>query len=337
MRFLVNRRLPFAVNLLTVLLLIPFNVSGKNFRPVVAPGPGGEIKIVQFTDTHMRSDNGYRMQQTDKTFSRISRVVRSEKPDLIIFTGDVVTGKPAEHIWRRLVDSLNVFGIPYLVALGNHDAEQDLSREEIASIVTSSPLSLNTLDKKGELGDVEVILGGGERISALYCLDSHDYSMVEGIKGYGWFSEGQVRWMRERSAALSKDGKTVPALAFFHIPLREYCEAWRRPGNSHVGRAAELECPGALNTGMLAAMIEGGCVMATFAGHDHDIDYIVAENGVALGYGRFSGDDNTYNNLRPGARVILLKPGERAFDTWIDEDDGRIVDKARFEDGVIKR
>lgn len=67
--------------------------------------------------------------------------------------------------------------------------------------------------------------------------------------------------------------------------------------------------PGALNPGMFAAMAECGDVMGTFVGHDHDIDYVVAEKGIALGYGRFSGDDTTYNNLRPGVRILVLTEG----------------------------
>ena len=70
-------------------------------------------------------------------------------------------------------------------------------------------------------------------------------------------------------------------------------------------------------------------------GHDHDIDYVVAEKGIALGYGRFSGDDTTYNNLRHGVRVLVLTEGERGFETWIRERDGRIVDRVAFRDGKI--
>ena len=66
-----------------------------------------------------------------------------------------------------------------------------------------------------------------------------------------------------------------------------------------------------------------------------DIDYLVAEQGITLGYGRYSGDNTTYNNLRPGARVIVLSEGVRGFETWIREDDGRIVDHVRFEGGKI--
>ena len=160
---------------------------------------------------------------------------------------------------------------------------------------------------------------------------------MEGIDGYDWFRPEQVAWLRDRCTArrTANGGRAVPSLAFFHIVLPEYLAAWRNPSNTHIGRAAEAECPGALNTGMFAAMIETGSVAGTFVGHDHDIDYLVAEKGVCLGYGRFSGDNTTYNNLRPGVRLLLLTEGERGFETWIREDDGRMVDHARFVEGKI--
>jgi hypothetical protein len=86
---------------------------------------------------------------------------------------------------------------------------------------------------------------------------------------------------------------------------------------------------------MFAGMVETGSIMAVFVGHDHDNDYVVAEKGIALGYGRFSGGDTVYNNLRPGVRIIVVNEGHRSFDSWIREDDGRIVDKMTFKDGKI--
>lgn len=300
----------------------------------------GEFRIVQFTDTHIDPGNGYRLGEAEKTFARISRTVSEEKPDLIIFTGDVVTGTPAKVMWDRLLDSLDRFAVPFVVVFGNHDAEQDMSRQEMSSLIVSSRYSLNRLNPAGELDDLQIVVrpGSGKgTAAALYCLDSHDYSTIDGVEGYGWFTRSQVNWFLESSEALSASngGKPVPSLAFFHIVLQEYLNAWRNPDNTHIGRAAEDECPGALNTGMYAAMVESGSVMGTFVGHDHDIDYVVAENGIALGYGRFSGDDTTYNNLRPGARVIVLREGKREFESWIIEDDGRKTDHMVFTSGKV--
>ena len=309
-------------------------------QPVLRFGSDKTFKIAQFTDMHLDPSKPRRLVEAEKTFARLDRILATERPDLVVFTGDVVTGAPAEGMWRRLLDTMTARRVPFCVVLGNHDSEQDLSRQQIGRIVTSCPGSLNTLDAAGELADRELeILGSGSRRPAwlLYCLDSHSESLLEGIDGYDWFRPEQVAWLRDRCTArrTANGGRAVPSLAFFHIVLPEYLAAWRNPSNTHIGRAAEAECPGALNTGMFAAMIETGSVAGTFVGHDHDIDYLVAEKGVCLGYGRFSGDNTTYNNLRPGVRLLLLTEGERGFETWIREDDGRMVDHARFVEGKI--
>ena len=301
----------------------------------------GSFRIVQFTDTHLDPSTPERHVQAEKTFPRISRIVRTQKPDLIVFTGDVVTGPPAEKMWKRLTDSLDVYGVPYVVVFGNHDSEQNLTRPQLADCVLASKYSLNTKNRDKELADMEIAIKGRDKKpgAALYFLDSHSNSPREDIDGYAWFYDSQVRWMRRKNAAMtdSNGGVPVPALAFFHICLPEYIDAWKNRRNPHIGRAAEGECPGAINTGMFAAMVEGRSVMGTFVGHDHDIDYIVVDKGIALGYGRYSGDNTTYNNLRPGARIIDLTEGSRSYVTWILEDDGRVVDKVEFSDNKITK
>ena len=88
----------------------------------------GTFRIVQFTDTHLDARTPERVAEAEKTFARIDRTIRTEHPDLIVFTGDVVTGRPAAGMWQRLLDTLVRRGVPYCIVLGNHDAEQDLPR-----------------------------------------------------------------------------------------------------------------------------------------------------------------------------------------------------------------
>lgn len=330
-----------SIALLVALLISSFSVSAQK---TLRFNEDGKFKILQFTDTHLGTGNGaseYRCLQAEKTLARISRVVKQEKPDFIVLTGDIVTGGDASATWSRILDSLASFKTPFCIVYGNHDPERKLTRKEMSRPIVSTPYSLNRLNSAEELADVEleVLASQGDQPALLlYCMDSHDYSTIKSVKGYGWFTTDQIEWLRNSCNARteSNGGMSVPSLAFFHICLQEYGQAWSNPKNSRKGKRAEDECPGALNTGMFAAMVESGSVMGTFVGHDHDNDYVVAEKGIALGYGRFSGDDSTYNNLRPGARVIVVEEGQRCFESWILEDDGRIAHRMKFCDGKIE-
>ncbi len=301
----------------------------------------GTFKILQFTDTHLCAYNETVLEEAEKTFARMTSIIKNEKPDLLVFTGDVVTSQPSDVMWKRLMDTLDVYNVPFAAMFGNHDHEVGLTRAEISRIIMDYPLNINKLNKAKELADMQipVMSSNGKKPAAMiYCMDSHDYSKIEGIGGYGWFERGQVDWLYESCMkAAEKAGAPLPSLAFFHIPLPEFSLAFNNQENGRVGVRQEAECHAKVNPGMFAAMIESGSVMGVFCGHDHDNDYVVAEHGIALGYGRYSGDETVYNHLKHGIRVIELKEGERAFSTWIHEDDGTLADPILFKDGKIEK
>ena len=58
----------------------------------------GTFKIVQFTDIHYQHGNP----KSDTALLLINRVLDREKPDMVVFTGDIVTGKPAKESWDAL-------------------------------------------------------------------------------------------------------------------------------------------------------------------------------------------------------------------------------------------
>ncbi len=68
----------------------------------------------------------------------------AEKPDLVIFTGDVIYGKPAEEGMRTVLNLISKREIPFAVTFGNHDNEQGLTREELFKIIQSIPHNLTT-------------------------------------------------------------------------------------------------------------------------------------------------------------------------------------------------
>ncbi len=318
---------------LLICAFIPVSLLSSFSFPELRFKADGKFKIVQFTDVHYVPGND----KSDVALRTIAETVDAEHPDLVVFSGDVVTGKPAEQGWKVILDELERRSVPFCVVPGNHDDEQDLSRKQISALVKQYKMNANTRKDpaiKGVLNTVvEIKDPESKKISfLLYCLDSNAYPADSRFKGYGWFAADQIAWYRQMSEKYTRKNGNVPlpALAFFHIPLPEYREAYDRKENKRLGERKERECAPALNSGMFAAMIEAGDVIGVFTGHDHDNDYIVNAYGIALAYGRFTGGKTTYTNRENGARVIELTKGERMFRTYVRLRSGKIKDIAVF-------
>lgn len=293
----------------------------------------GELKIVQFTDMHYEKGNP----KSDTTLLLIPKVLDAEKPDLVVFTGDIVTG-PLEG-WDDVTNFVIEREIPFAVTLGNHDHEHGYTREEIAERVTAYPYNINTINNIGGrvLNDAIPVYNSDRHLDVgalIYTIDSGAYSTIEGVGGWGWITSDLIEWYKEQSMhyTVQNNFKPLPALAYFHIPLPEYRIAFNDEKNKRFGERLEDECPSELNSGMFLAMKEMRDVMATFVGHDHVNDYMVDYYGIALAYGHFSGWTTTYTPkpAMNGARVVVLKENERAFDSWLHQLDGTIKYKVTY-------
>jgi len=299
-----------------------FACSDKTARQSVSLkfNDDGSFKIVQFTDMHLCWD---RKDCFENTMAQMAAMLDAETPNLAVFTGDIVTGSKSDSTWSNLFKPLFERNIPFIVTYGNHDREQDNPTMDIADIIMSFPNNLNTAFS-GTLDDcaLEIFSHDGSKVAALvYAMDSNDYSTTHTMDDYGWFTPEQVQWYRSTSQRYTKAnaGVPVPALAFFHIALLEHNQAY----NHHhtAGIRGENECPGEMNSGMFANMMECGDVMGIFVGHDHDNDYTALKDDIMLGFGRFSGSylpvgKTTYINWPSGARIFELEEGRHSFKTW---------------------
>lgn len=300
--------------------LIDNLILSNNPKPVAMPlrFKDGKLKIAQLTDVHWEPHS----EKSEKNVETILTVLEMEKPDVVIFTGDVVTGRPAMEGWKKVVAMMEKADIPFAVTMGNHDAEK-LEEKTIYDFLSQSRLFIGEKGPEALSGTGNYILpvyasDGTDQVNALlYCLDSNDYTPDKEKYGeYGWIAWNQINWYREQSHTFTtkNNGHPLPALAFFHIGLPEYKHLQiRKEMYGHCGESGGVPN---INSGMLCAMIESGDVMGVFVGHDHDNDYIGQEYGIALAYGRVSGHD-AYGTLERGARIIELKEGKRQFDTWI--------------------
>lgn len=317
-----NKMHHMALNLKIVFFLfICASILSAQNKPVLKFSESGRFKIVQFTDIHFKIEN---KERADSVLTNMRNIIKAEKPDLVMLTGDIVTSKLVKEGWSEIVKPMIEAGIPWAAVFGNHDHEFGVSNKEIMDHLVTLPLNLSTHGPAGVSGIGNYVLEvsgsqSGKTETLLYCFDSQDYTGQKDNKElgkYGWILFDQIAWYRGISGKYTSlnNNKPYPALAFFHIPLPEYNLVQKKPGT--IGDKDEEICSPVINSGLFNAFYELKDVMATFCGHDHNNNFIGTNNDIALVYGCKTGKD-AYGNLDKGGRVIVLYEGARKFETWI--------------------
>lgn len=300
-------------------------------------GPGGTFTVLQFTDTHYIAGDP----RSERALRCVQDALDGVKPDLVIHTGDVVFGRPDIESAMEILAPLAQSGIPWAVALGNHDSQFGSTREDMFKAIRSLPGCVNLPPKSGVYGcsnDVLTLSGARGVEHVLYLFDSMDAVILKGeeeIHCYDYIRHSQIAWYRAHSERFAREneGNPVPSIAFFHIPLCELPEALAAGVQPVCGNNGEPPCPSRLNSGLFAQFREMGDVKAIVTGHDHDCDYVLPYGGINFIYGRFSGGDTIYNHLGPngyipsdthtapgtvsGCRVFCFREGEPGFRTWV--------------------
>lgn len=283
----------------------------------------GIFRIVQFTDIHFN----YKTPRSDSVLTLLKTVIREEKPDLVVVTGDIVCSANTRLAWLQVTQPFIDAQVPWAITLGNHDHEGELTNDQIIDLVESLPYCVTTKGPANISGSGNYVLhiqsskSFIKTAALIYCIDSNSYSSDKDISFYDWIKFDQIQWYRQQSIKYTRenDDKPYPSLAFFHIPLPEYKEILNK--ETTLGDSFEFPTSPDINSGFYNAMVEMKDIMATFVGHDHDDNFIGCLHGICLGYGSKTGLDS-YGRFEKGARVIELHEGERRFDTWI-----RTIDK----------
>jgi len=304
-----------------------------------------EFVVLQLTDLHY----GDSEEQNQRTTAAQESIIQAVKPDLIVITGDAVSG----YAWDKKTQGFfksqwEQFTAPYIklktryaYVFGNHDIETDLTAHQIGDLDRSNPYSLfngNTApDSKGYSNYILPIFSSYEgrenqQSSLLWMFDTRKSGCNDKDSYYGCIDKEQIDWYKKESDALNyASGAKIPGLAFFHIPIPEYVEVW----NSYFTFGAKNEtvgCP-TVNSGAFEAFRQGGNIKALFCGHDHTNDYGGLFKGIQLIYGRKTGYGSYGPINQKGGRVIKLKEtleqGQTdptlSFETYIVEENGNVV------------
>ncbi|XP_031495888.1 probable inactive purple acid phosphatase 29 [Nymphaea colorata] len=274
----------------------------------------GEFKILQVADMHYA--DGKTTACLDvlpeqvagcsdlNTTAFIQRMIRAEKPDLIVFTGDNIYGfdttEPRKSMDAAFAPAIAA-GIPWAAVLGNHDQESTLTRGGVMKHIVTMKHTLSLLNPPEEhhidgFGNynLEVLGAGGSKLQSksvlnLYFLDSGDYSTVPLIPGYGWIKPSQQVWFQSASSKLQKNytsapeaqSEPAPGLVYFHIPLPEYAQF---DSSNFTGVKQEGISSPTINSGFFTTMVGAGDVKAVFTGHDHLNDFCGKLSEINLCY-----------------------------------------------------
>ena len=220
-----------------------------------------ELKIMHLTDVHL--GGGWIPKKNDTlAMNAIAQMVRVEKPDLVIITGDIAypvpyqsgafNNLPPHETFATLMEALGVY---WTVTFGNHDSEfySTYTREEISEFY-SNPDFKYCLYQEGS----ENIYGCGNSVinvknsqgiitQSIFTIDSNAYTGGTLIETLAWeydnIHEDQIAWYKsvveknneynknliatlDNKDELNAKYEKLGTLLFFHIPIAEYGDAW---------------------------------------------------------------------------------------------------------------
>ncbi|GAA0527120.1 UDP-2,3-diacylglucosamine pyrophosphatase LpxH [Rhizomicrobium palustre] len=300
----------------------------------------GKFKILAVTDLHFGPE------QDPYAVSLISEMIAAEKPDLVLCNGDNIMGGDSRTIAEvkdavdQVARAMEKAGVPWAVVLGNHDREHNahtgLADDAFFALFEAYPHNLNAGWNRAITGtgnhhmlvwDAE----GNKPLANIWQLDSGKGSKDETLS-YEWVHQDQIAWYHTTQAELEKRYGYLPALMFFHIPVREFIDL--AASKKIEGARGEDEAPSGINSGLFAAVLERKDVMGMFCGHDHENNYIGEYRGVTLGFIGVTGVLNAYPHIaETDARNARLRGG-RVFELYADKP-GQFKSWVRLRDGSI--
>ncbi|MBX7255107.1 MAG: metallophosphoesterase [Candidatus Hydrogenedentes bacterium] len=259
------------------------------------------VRILQLTDFH--SDKGD--EPAEQTYADVRAIVDHTQPSLLAVTGDIWCcdddAERAPFVMRRDLAFVESLGVPWAFTPGNHDHPDTVAEalaRSAASLGASLPLGNGDGDYRVE------VQAEGVACWDIFFLNSRARSLAQ----------EDVAWLEHESNRLQLlRGRAIPAIAYFHIPLKQY-ESARLDGRARGYAQEEVlywDDDGTLFDGIRRA----GNVRACFVGHSHANDFWFEEDGIVLSYGRAAGHGGYgADRLRKGATLVEIDTASARFD-----------------------
>lgn len=334
--------------MLSACLTLSAAADNKSQADTLQFNEDGKFTILNISDIQ----DGYPLDTLAKDY--IEATVDMVKPDLIILTGDNVSGfdipeeEDAELAIREFMDIFQSRNVKVAAVFGNHDDEETKSTKEHQLSVYESYdcyVGEKGFCIKDRVGTYNLPImksdGSGYGFN-LWLTDSGTYNTENEYGGYACVYKEQIEWYKETSAKLTQEngGTPVPSINFQHIivpeiydalqqtkvlwfgcvvrsenPLNDSKKFYKLPEGAK-GELREYPCPPYYNNGQFDAMLEMGDVLATVSGHDHENSFEIDYKGIKIINTPTIGF-NAYNDINVGSRVFVIDENDpENFETY---------------------
>lgn len=271
----------------------------------------GTFKIMQVADIQ---DDHHLIPATLDFFKL---AIETEKPDLVVLLGDNISGVPSdfkdiEKARKNTAKAIDCYMSffeemkqPVAMVFGNHDTENDVTKEEQMKMYMSYDccLAIDEGDSISGCGtyNLPVLSSDGKKVAYnLWFFDSYLHDAEKGISDN--IQQDQIDWYIKTSEELKEanGGKPVDSMAFQHIPPKEIEKAEFIDGETN-----EPPSPSSGESLQVPAMLRQGDVRAIFFGHDHVNTYTALYEGIYLINCPTSGF-GSYGDMNRGLRFVTI-------------------------------
>ncbi len=285
---------------------------------------GEDFKILVLSDIQLESN----FTKDKKSLEIVDKLAKDLNPDFITTTGDNTSWSFADVEAKQLIKAFESYNIPWSVTLGNHDSEGRADRNWHGNQYENAK---NTLFKSGPsnihgVGNYSVNIEdeAGNIIYSLIMMDSNERRNYPEGDDYDFIYYDQIKWYEWMVQGVSEaqfgefnpeEGKVVPSMLFFHIPIPEFEEAanaWSKgeiEAATGFGENREGIYSAPVNTGLFHVAKRLGSTTHITVGHDHVNSLSVDWEGIKLTYGLKTGPTSYGDQDMQGGTLITIKDG----------------------------
>lgn len=293
---------------------------------------GKNFKILQLTDSQVKfpvNDYDKFGGSNEQTMILVERMIKAVKPDLVVFTGDLVMSQIVDNwqylkVYAELMERLDVY---WTMTFGNHDVETSyvftntapdsiFGQTEKGVIIERLQEYSHCLISKGDAGD-----GGGTGNHIINIRDKASNDLIYSLVMFDtvWEKDvdetyhraktpAQVEWYVENINNISdmqygeNSDEVVKSFIYAHVAVPQIWDAYNEAkggetANSKIHYGHILE--GVIREEQRACTLFDtayslGSTKAMFFGHHHDNDAMVTYKGIDLVFGQHSGLSHYY-------------------------------------------